>query len=274
MRLVLVGPPWCGQGHPGGVHRRAPLGAEDLDRRPLPRERRRQGRRSGSRRRSTWTPGELVPDEVTINMVRDRLAEPTPPTASSSTASRARPAGRGAGRHAGRARHQLDAGARAGRRRRRGDPAAVRPAHLPRLRQDLARRVRPPTTRRDLRPLRRRAVPARRRQAGDDPGPARGLRRQTAPLVDFYARRASWWASTPPARWRTSDRGAIDARRRTSAELRGCSAAAQIQLKTAEQIELMRAPAWWWPRRWAACGRGGARGSTGDLDAVAEETIR
>ena len=34
-----------------------------------------RARRSASRPRATWTPGEHVPDEVTIAMVRDRLAE-------------------------------------------------------------------------------------------------------------------------------------------------------------------------------------------------------
>ena len=48
----------------------------------------------------------------------------------------------------------------------------------------------PPTARGHLRPLRRRAVPARRRQAGDRPAPARGLR---------ASRPRRWSASTATA---------------------------------------------------------------------------
>ena len=56
-----------------------------------------------------------------------------------------------------------------------------------RLRQDLARRVRPADQRGHLRPLRRRAVPARRRQAGDHPpSGCEVYAEQTAPLVDYY----------------------------------------------------------------------------------------
>jgi adenylate kinase len=40
-----------------------------------------------------------------------------------------------------------------------------------------------------LRPVRRRALPARRRQAGDRPAPLEVYAEQTAPLVEFYARR-------------------------------------------------------------------------------------
>ena len=67
--------------------------------------------------------------------------------------------------------------ARAARRRRRGRPPAVRAPDMPGLRARLARRLRPPGGRRGLRPVRRRAVPARRRPGRDDPPPAQGLRR-------------------------------------------------------------------------------------------------
>ena len=168
-----------------------------------------RARRSGVEAKRYMDAGQLVPDEVTINMVRDRLAEPdagdgflldgfprTVPQAAAldkllaDLGSAARP------------------GARARRRRRRGDPAAVRPAHLPRLRQDLAHRVRRADARGRLRPLRRRAVPARRRQGRDRRGPpARSTPSRPRRWSTSTARRASWSASTRPARSRTSPCG-------------------------------------------------------------------
>ena len=132
--------------------------------------------------------GQLVPDEVTINMVRDRLAEPdaadgflldgfprTVPQAAALDKLLA-----DLGRRPG-------PRARAGGRRRRGDPAAVRPAHLPGLRQDLARRVR---RRRPSEGVCDRCG-GELYQRDDDKAEtvAERLRvyaRDTAPLVDFY----------------------------------------------------------------------------------------
>ena len=132
--------------------------------------------------------GKLVPDEVTINMVRGRLAEPDagdgflldgfPRTVPQAIELDKMLADLGT---------QLDLVLELVVDERRGDPAAVRPAYLPGLRQDLARRVRRADQGGRLRPLRRRAVPARRRQAGDDRRSGCAVyAEKTAPLIDFY----------------------------------------------------------------------------------------
>ena len=139
----------------------------------------------------------------------------TPATGSCSTASRAPcPQAVRAGQAAGRPRRRAGPGAGAGGRRRRGDPAALRPADLPGLRQDLARRA-------STRPPRRASATAaaasctsatttrpRRSPSGCGSTPATPPRWSTS-----TAPRASWWASTRPARSRTSRYRAIDALR-------------------------------------------------------------
>ena len=65
----------------------------------------------------------------------------------------------------------------------------------------------PPADRGRLRPRRRRALPARRRQGGDDRHRLEVYAEQTAPLVAFYADRGLLSASTPPARSTTSPSG-------------------------------------------------------------------
>ena len=162
--------------------------------------------------------GELVPDEVTINMVRDRLAEPDagdgflldgfprtvrrPPRWTSCSPIWA-PPGSGPG---------------AGGRRRRGDPAALRPAYLPGLRQDLARRVRPhqPEGICDR-------CGAELFQRDDDKAETIAKRlvstaRRPRRWSTTTAPRASWSASTPPGRWRTSRSGPSTRCGRTAAE--------------------------------------------------------
>ena len=160
-------------------------------------------------------------------MVRDRLAEPD---ASDGFPARRLPADGSAGGRAGQAArrpgHRPRPGARAGRRRRRGDPAAVRPAHLPGLRQDLARRVRrhhparasataaaascssATTTSRRRSPTRLAGLRARHRAAG------RLLRRPGQ----------AGRASTPPGRSRTSPSGRSTRCGRTAAEVRRATA--------------------------------------------------
>ena len=205
MRLVLVGPPGAGKGTQAefiAAHLAMPkISTGDIFRANVS-----QGTPLGVEAKQYMDAGDLVPDEVTIAMVRDRLAEPD--------------AGDG---------FLLD-----------GFPRTVpQAAALDKLLADLGtaldlvlelvvdddevvRRLSgrrtcrncgkiwhvefdATTRRRRLRPVRRRAVPARRRQAGDGRGtgsrctPSRPRRWSTS-----TARRASWSGSTPPARSRTS----------------------------------------------------------------------
>ena len=187
MRLVLVGPPGAGKGTQAefiAAHLSVPkISTGDIFRANVT-----QGTPLGVEAKRYMDAGELVPDEVTINMVRDRLAEPdasegflldgfprTTPQAAALDKLLAdlgtaldlvlelvvdddevirRLSGRRTCRGCGKIWHvEFDATTRRGH----------------------------------LRPLRRRAVPARRRQAGDDR--RRGCastREKTAPLVDYY----------------------------------------------------------------------------------------
>ena len=76
MRLIIMGPPGAGQGHPGQVHRRALRDPGDLDRRHLPRQRVRRAPPLGVEAKRYMDAGEYVPDEVTNLMVRNRIDEP------------------------------------------------------------------------------------------------------------------------------------------------------------------------------------------------------
>ena len=112
---------------------------------------------------------------------------PTPPRASCSTASRARPPGRGARRDAGRPALRWTSCSSWWSTTTRwcgGCPAGAPAAAAATSGTSTSTRRRP-----GRRPLRRRAVPARRRQRGHRPAPARGLRDQTAPLIDYYGDR-------------------------------------------------------------------------------------
>ncbi|QSB15536.1 adenylate kinase [Natronosporangium hydrolyticum] len=75
MRLVLVGPPGAGKGTQAefiAAHLAVPkISTGDIFRDNVAR-----GTELGVQARSYMDAGQLVPDEVTINMVRDRLAEP------------------------------------------------------------------------------------------------------------------------------------------------------------------------------------------------------
>ena len=132
--------------------------------------------------------GQLVPDEVTINMVRDRLAEPDagdgflldgfPRTVPQAAALDKLLADLGIGARPG-------AGAR--RRRRRGDPAAVRPPDLPGLRQDLARRVRRAhAARASATAAAASCSSATTTRPRRSPSGCGCTRATTAPLVDYY----------------------------------------------------------------------------------------
>ena len=187
MRTVLVGPPGAGKGTQAGYiakHFSIPqISTGDIFRANVTQ----QHRARAVEAKKYMDAGDLVPDEITIAMVRDRLAEDDaqegflldgfPRTV----------------RQAEALDEILDArdveprrSAGAVGRRGRGRAAAVRAAHLPRLRPQLARRVRQAVRRGRVRRLRRRALPPRRRRAGDRAAPAGGLPEQTAPLVEHY----------------------------------------------------------------------------------------
>src|SRR4051794_33093868 len=75
MRLVLVGPPGAGKGTQAefiAAHLSVPkISTGDIFRANVS-----QGTPLGMEAKRYMDAGELVPDEVTINMVRERLAEP------------------------------------------------------------------------------------------------------------------------------------------------------------------------------------------------------
>src|SRR5256885_12807731 len=75
MRLVLVGPPGAGKGTQAefiAAHLAVPkISTGDIFRANVG-----QGTPLGREAKRFMDAGQLVPDEVTINMVRDRLAEP------------------------------------------------------------------------------------------------------------------------------------------------------------------------------------------------------
>src|ERR687896_1125464 len=75
MRLVLVGPPGAGKGTQAefiAAHLAVPkISTGDIFRANVA-----QGTPLGVEAKRYMDAGQLVPDEVTINMVRDRLAEP------------------------------------------------------------------------------------------------------------------------------------------------------------------------------------------------------
>ena len=177
MRLVLVGAPGAGKGTQAkfvAKHFSMPaISTGDIFRANIAAK-----TELGREAKRYMDAGDLVPDEVTIGIVRDRLSQDD--TARRVPARRLPPhagAGRGAARHARRPGHAARRRARAPDRRRRGRTPAVRTSYLPSVRPRLAPRVRPAGEGRRLRHRRRRALPARRRPARDDPPPARGLHR-------------------------------------------------------------------------------------------------
>src|SRR5262249_61778817 len=78
MRLVLVGPPGAGKGTQAefiAAHLAVPkISTGDIFRANV-----RAGTPLGVEAKRYMDSGQLVPDEVTINMVRDRLGGPHPP---------------------------------------------------------------------------------------------------------------------------------------------------------------------------------------------------
>ena len=144
MRLVLVGPPGAGKGTQAefiAEHFGIPkISTGDIFRANVS-----GGTELGRLAKKYMDAGDLVPDEVTNAMVRDRLDEPD---CAQRLPARRLPAQRLAGlrarRHPQRPRHLARRRARPERRPRRGRAAAVRAAHLQELRPRLAHRLRPP----------------------------------------------------------------------------------------------------------------------------------
>ena len=176
-RLVLLGKQGAGKGTQCARLSRHYGVAAHLDRRHASAPRSRRAPRSGSKAKRVHGPGELVPDEIVIGVVDERLdrGRPARPTASCSTASRARVP-----------------------RPRRSTEITRRPPARPRRRPRRARATscssaspaggcattaarsthvdRAADVRLDLRRLRRRGRPARRRHRGGDRPPPRALR--------------------------------------------------------------------------------------------------
>lgn len=75
MRLVLVGPPGAGKGTQAEFIA-AQLAVPKISTGDIFRDNVARGTELGVRARTYMDSGQLVPDEVTINMVRERLAEP------------------------------------------------------------------------------------------------------------------------------------------------------------------------------------------------------
>ena len=189
--------------------------------------------------------GDLVPDDVTIEMVKLRLHEDDAERRLPARRLPAhRAAGRGARRRPARAGHQARRRARAGRRRRRGHPPALRPAHLPQLQPHLARRLRPAGRSPGVCDI----DGGELFQRDDDQAETIANRLavyadSTAPLVAYYASRGVLVGidATGPvddvtrARHR---RAALVPRRLTGAPRRRPRG---VTVKDAEQVELMRA---------------------------------
>ena len=186
--------------------------------------------------------GELVPDDIMIGVVDERLASTTTP--SPRLHARRLPPHGGPGRGARRVITRAPA-----RRRRQPRGAARGRARAPRRRRvcvdcgaNYSRR-RAADARLDLRRLRRRGRPARRRhRGGDRPCASSSTTRETVPLIDFYReqgmlvdgrrRRARPTRCTDAA-----DRGDRRPRRRPSVRSRRDGVAA---VRAPDQIAMMR----------------------------------
>ena len=88
--ILLLGPPGVGQGDAGRAHRDELRHPACRDRRHAPRRDRRPEPSSAGGSQPIYDAGELVPDDLMVQLIRERLAQATRAAASSSTASRAR----------------------------------------------------------------------------------------------------------------------------------------------------------------------------------------
>lgn len=74
MKLILLGAPGAGQRHPGGNHLRASRHPRDQHGATLSARRSRNGTEMGLRAKSYMESGALVPDDVVIGIIKERLA--------------------------------------------------------------------------------------------------------------------------------------------------------------------------------------------------------
>ena len=164
MRVVLLGPPGAGKGTQAQIIA-GQLGVPAISTGDIFRANVSGQTELGQKAKTYMDAGDLVPDEITVAMVKDRLAEPDakagflldgfPRTIAQAEQLRVL---------AGRARPRARPRARARRRRGRAGPPALRPPDAGR----------------------RRDGAARRRQARDRPAPPGGLPGTDAPLSGFY----------------------------------------------------------------------------------------
>ena len=246
--------------------------------------------------------GELVPDEVIIGVILERLRTTTPATASCSTAfpRTIEQADALAGELEKLDRRLTAALLHRGARRRRR-PAALGPAGQPQDGSRLPRRVRPAQARRPLRHRRVAADPAQRRRGGDGPQAAgglppadgaadrllrgrgaccgastgRGARARSTTTSARRSRRCASRSSCRPARRPAERRRAGRRGRRAAPAVGRADARTMIIKKTPEQIEKMAAAGEILVRTLRLLERQIRPGvTTAELDATAEKFIR
>ena len=203
MNLILLGPAGRRQGHPGQAARADARPCAALDRRHAAR-RGRLGQRARPQVKAIMDAGQLVPDDIIIEMIAERIAQPDCATASSSTAFRA-PC-----RRPRRSTRCWPSSAEArpcdpdGGRRGGAGRAHLRPLHLPQLRRQLSRPLstgRGPTASATSAAAPTRAPRRRPARGGRDPAsPPIAIRpRRSCPITAsaaFCARSTAWPTST------------------------------------------------------------------------------